>query len=194
MEKPTAPPPPAPSAPSPPPPAPVSAPPPTQDSAPPPEPEPEHVPEQQGWEEPTTVQPPTWDDEPQSKPSITATEPWVTSVEPEAADEPIVHDDEPISPVDSAPASEQVEASPAPQVQAPQPVKDHEVSVESPPTKASLPAVQARPLSAAHRHSARFKTDQAVVMPNHFSTAIEKIGMQFGSLGLGGDEIADAQP
>ena len=54
--------------------------------------------------------------------------------------------------------------------------------------------MQARPSSAAHRHNARFKTDQAVTLPNNFGPGPEKLGMQFGSLSIGADEVVDPKP
>ena len=61
------------------------------------------------------------------------------------------------------------------------------------PTKPLTPAAHTRP-GAAHRGSAKFKTDQAVVMPSSsFGSGIEKVGMQFGSLSLGGDDLDTAE-
>lgn len=181
-----------------PPPAPqpaAPAPAPTQEPTPPPEPEPELQPEvspeqpqENGWEEPTTAdQPPSWDDEPQTKPSITATEPWATSAEPEPVEEVHVKEEDFQPEVEPTPAPE-----PAP-VEPPAPAQPTPKEPE-PVAKHIAPAVQIRPTSAAHRHSARFKnTDQPVIMPNNFGAGLEKIGMQFGSLSLGGEDL-DSQP
>lgn len=187
-------PPPAPVVPPPAPQTAAPAPAPTQEPTPPPEPEPELQPEapteqpqEQGWEEPTTAAQPTWDDEPQTKPSITATEPWATSAEPEPVEEVHVKEEDFEPEVEPTPAPE-----PAP-VEPPAPAQPTPKEPES-VAKHIAPAVQIRPTSAAHRHSARFKnTDQPVVMPNNFGAGLEKIGMQFGSLSLGGEDL-DSQP
>ena len=51
-----------------------------------------------------------------------------------------------------------------------------------------------RPPLVSHRNSARYKvTDQPVTMPISFG-AIEKAGMQFGSLSLGGDDMNESVP
>ena len=59
--------------------------------------------------------------------------------------------------------------------------------------KPSTPVGQHRPHSA-HRVSSRFKTsDQAVVMPiSSYAASVERIGMQFGSVSLGGDDAFDS--
>ena len=127
-----------------------------------------------GWEEPTTVQAPTWDDEPvkASKPS----EPPHVE-EPKTKEEPAVPvKAEPIPAPSALPA--QVQTPPVKSDAAPSPV----------PLKPATPAAHTRPLSAAHRH--KFKADEAVVMPSGvFGNSLEKIGMQFGSLSLGGDDL-----
>lgn len=44
-----------------------------------------------------------------------------------------------------------------------------------------------------HRNSGRFKTtDQAVVMPSSNFSTVEKLGVQFGSVSLGGDETSES--
>ncbi|KAL4253810.1 RNA polymerase II degradation factor 1 [Abortiporus biennis] len=171
-----------------PPPAPVAAPPlsapaPTQVSAPKPEPvarEPSPPPESQleaaqaGWEEPTTVQEPTWDNEPAAVKPVDVT-----------------HDD--IKPKEEpvpAPVP-QPEPAPVPVLSAlPAQLQTSSVKAESSPV-ASLPIkpTTPRPSSAAHRHSAKFKTDQAVILPSGSFGTVEKFGMQFGSLHIGGDDI-----
>lgn len=141
---------------------------------------------QTGWEEPTTVQNPPWEDDLQRKPSAPVSEPWP----PTSAEEAKVHDEAkptPSEPVPSEPVSEPIVALPAPQPKEP-------VSGLSETIPKHVTPVQARPSSAAHRHSARFKTDQAVTLPNNFGSGLEKVGMQFGSLSIGGDEIVDSKP
>jgi hypothetical protein len=67
-------------------------------------------------------------------------------------------------------------------------------SLPAPVTKPSTPLPHTRP--AVRGASARYKTDQAVVLPSSFG-GIEKIGMQFGSLSLGGDsgdDVVDISP
>ncbi len=130
-----------------------------------------------GWEEPTTVQAPTWDDEPvkASKPS----EP-VHVEEAPAKEEPT-----------PAPKSEPIPAPSAIPIQVQPPAVKSEVAPSSTPQKPATPAAHTRPLSAAHRH--KFKADEAVVMPTGvFGGSLEKIGMQFGSLSLGGEDLDDA--
>ncbi|KAF9815650.1 hypothetical protein IEO21_04440 [Rhodonia placenta] len=146
--------------------------------------EPLTEPQQQGWEEPTTVEPPTWDDEPQAKiatlsfigeaTSPPADEPQLAESQPEPAPEP---------PVIPEPTTSAIPA----QVQ-------HSSIVSEPvvaPQKSLTPVASTRPASSAHRISAKFKTtDQPVVMPSsNFGTGVEKIGMQFGSLSLGGEDF-----
>jgi hypothetical protein len=61
-------------------------------------------------------------------------------------------------------------------------------------TAISSPKLSTRPPAASHRTSARHKvTDQPVTMPISFGTGIEKVGMQFGSLSLGGD-VTNEEP
>jgi hypothetical protein len=130
-----------------------------------------------GWEEPTTIQQPPWDDEPQSKQSITKAEAWVPPEVKQKQEFPPV---EPSEPPSAAERHEPVLSALPAQIQ------QQESSRSSTPSAGGK-----RPLSAAHRNSAKFKvTDQAVVMPNSsFTPAAEKLGMQFGSLGLGGDDF-----
>lgn len=62
---------------------------------------------------------------------------------------------------------------------------------ETTSAKPLTPAAHTRPAPASHRSAAKFKTtDQAVVMPvGSFAAGVEKIGMQFGSLSIGGDDL-----
>lgn len=89
------------------------------------------------------------------------------------------------SEIEPTPAPEPVSAEPPPSAQP-------ALQEPEPAAKHIVPAVQMRPSSAAYRLSARFK-DQPVVMPNNFSAGLEKVGMQFGSLSLGGEDF-DSQP
>jgi hypothetical protein len=142
-----------------------------------------------GWEEPTTGQNPPWEDEPQSKSSAPAAEHWDTALE-----ETKVHDEAMPAPPEQSPVLVP-ESAPEPipvSIPAPQPKEPVSGLSEAIPKHVS--PVQARPSSAAHRHSARFKTDQAVTLPNNFGSGLEKVGMQFGSLSIGGDEIIDTNP
>ncbi|KII90171.1 hypothetical protein PLICRDRAFT_124097 [Plicaturopsis crispa FD-325 SS-3] len=161
------------------PPAPVTAPPPASAPAafeptPVPEPEPE-APPQTSWEEPTTVEPTTWEEDAQAQPADV----WPPSAEPvqEAAPEETYQLPEPSEPEPPAPAPSALPAQlqrQAPAETAPEPAKP-----------------QSRPAPVSHRSSARYKNiDQPVVMPSsNYGVGLEKIGMQFGSLSLGGDSL-----
>ena len=127
------------------------------------------------------MQAPTWDDEPaQAKP-----------VEPVVQDEPKPKEEEPVPAPPAVPAAqpetaERVLSALPPQVQ-PSTAKPDPVQAPA-PLKPATPAQHTRPTSAALRH--KFKADQAVIMPSgSFTATIEKVGMQFGSLGLGGDDL-----
>jgi len=171
-------PPPAPTQPQPihtpaPPPGLSEQPPRAEEAATPPEPEP---PVPTAWEDPTTVQESTWEEEPQAP---------VIQTQPEPAPGPESEVEEPPNPRSPEPASPQVQEP----VLSALPAQVQNQEVERSPTPTS--AVKRPSSSAAHRHNARFKTgDQAVVMPTgNYTPNIEKIGMQFGSLRLGGDGI-----
>ena len=105
--------------------------------------------------------------------------------QPEPTPEPETKVEEPTEPPSPEPAPPKVQE---PVLSAlPAQVQSQEVERSLTPTS----AVKRPASSAAHRRDARFKTgDQAVVMPpgNH-TPNIEKIGMQFGSLSLGGDDL-----
>ncbi|KAF8583422.1 hypothetical protein K439DRAFT_1661296 [Ramaria rubella] len=214
----------------------VVATPPTQPLAPPvppastesrPSPASEELPpaqdQEQGWEEPTTVQPPTWDDEQPSLPLqaeesqvspahdgwITADtvpppsapqEAWDTSAtfSTEVALQEAATQDSTWNP----PQPEEKASIPSPQVTtpsiasiAPSSSVASVATSTAPTSKPSTPSVahaSARSLNA-HRSSARYpKSDQAVVIPA-FAGSIgaggEKLGMQFGSLSIGGDDF-----
>jgi hypothetical protein len=172
---------------------PVSLPPlePPREPTPPlaPSEETEPTPEAQtGWEEPTTVQNPPWEDDLQHKPSAPVAEPWDTA----PAEEIEAHDEVKPTPPEPAPAPEPVPEPIAVSLPAPQPKEPVGGLSEAIPKHVA--PVHVRPSSAAHRHSARFKTDQAVTLPNNFGSGLEKVGMQFGSLSIGGDEIVDTKP
>ncbi|KAI0759097.1 hypothetical protein C8Q74DRAFT_1451911 [Fomes fomentarius] len=180
QEKPAPPPAPAPQ------PVPVSvpSPPPAPAQQPEPTPSPE-VPEpatSTGWEEPTTVEAPTWDDEPRppqqtESPSAPAAAEESKHIEalPKPAEEPAP---------ERAPS-----AVPPGVVQQPAPA-----SPAALPPKPLTPSISTRPTPISHRTNIKFKTtDQPVVLPASFGTGIEKIGMQFGSLSLGGEDF-DAPP
>jgi hypothetical protein len=170
-------------------PVPTAPPEPPREPTPPPAPTQESEPTaetQTGWEEPTTVQNPPWEDDLQRKPSAPVSEPWP----PTPAEEVKVHDEAkpaPSEPAPSEPVSEPIVSLPAPQPKEP-------IGGLSEVIPKHVAPVQPRPSSAAHRHSARFKTDQAVTLPNNFGSGLEKVGMQFGSLSIGGDEIVDPNP
>ncbi|KAJ7235820.1 hypothetical protein C8J57DRAFT_1452979 [Mycena rebaudengoi] len=170
--------------PTPPPPAPApAAPPPPAISPAAPEPEPQDV---GGWEEPTTVQSPTWEEEaPIAKPSTSAADVWSSTVN-EPSDEPKSEPQQVLE--------QQVEEPPAPSEESALPASEPEPAppVVS-PSPSIKPATAARPVPTSHRSSARYKTiDQPVVMPSSFGSGVEKVGMQFGSLSLGGESSFDA--
>ncbi len=154
---------------------------------PPPAPEPETELQEQSREELTTVQPPVWDDEPQVQvPTSLRTDSWGQSEEssaiPQPYEEPSLASEPEVPPVPSA-----------------LPVQLHnnqksETVQSLAPAKSATPSSVGKPTSAAHRNNARFKTsDQPVVMPtSSFGTVIDKIGMQFGSVSLEGDDVPDA--
>ncbi|KAI0920399.1 hypothetical protein AcW1_002154, partial [Taiwanofungus camphoratus] len=150
----------------------------------PPHEEPPSEPPQQGWEEPTTVQPPTWDDEPQIQ---LAADSWAAETKSLVPDEPKPEVKVEL-PQEPAVTHEIVPSALPAQVQQSSP--ETEVA-PAPMTKPLTPAAHTRPSAASHRSSAKFKTtDQPVVMPSsNFGTGIEKVGMQFGSLSLGGEDL-----
>jgi hypothetical protein len=178
--------------------------------------------QQPGWEEPTTVEPPTWDDEPPSlppqapDPQISTHDGWITAdTVPPATAPPEAWN---ASATFSAPGpdatpqesnwnqtpSEESASIPSPQITTPSiasiaPISSTaSVATSTAPTsKPSTPSVShasARPVNA-HRISARYpKSDQAVVIPafaGSIGTVGEKLGMQFGSLSIGGEDNFD---
>ncbi|RDB23852.1 hypothetical protein Hypma_009226 [Hypsizygus marmoreus] len=182
-EKPT-PPPPAPIAPAPSHPPPATAP----STAPaPPAPEPEAEPE-----EPTTAQAPTWDDEPQTKLSVPEPEQGKPE-QPESRATPQQHEAEPEVKEPPSPEPKQEQQLPASKSEpAPPPTLATPVLAQ-PAAATPSPKLSGRPAAATHRSSARYKNiDQPVVMPSSFGTGIEKVGMTFGSLSLGGESLLDS--
>ncbi|KAF8064124.1 hypothetical protein FPV67DRAFT_1503608 [Lyophyllum atratum] len=197
QEKPTPPPAPAPVSAVPSHPAPPSAVP--QPSAP--ETEPESHP--QSWEEPTTAQAPTWDDELQTKATASVPEAWTTTAEVEGStveqaevQPPQQHEVEVETTLETVSIElekqQQLPASksePAPLLTLATPVLSQTAAATP------SPKLSGRPAAGAHRSSARYKNiDQPVVMPSSFGTGIEKVGMQFGSLSLGGESLLDSTP
>lgn len=189
QEKP-APPPPAPSVAAPTPAPAPSAPTPLPNTS---APEPEFETPDHGWEEPTTVQSPTWDDEPASKPSTSITDVWssTSEVSEEAkAEELLTPQGTESSAATSLPDQTSEEQAPVPKSEPELPAV--QVAAAAAVTATPSPKLTARPTSAAHRTSAKYKTiDQPVVMPSSFGSGIEKVGMQFGSLSLGGESLFD---
>ena len=148
--------------------------------APIPTPEPDVETLTQTWEEPTTAQPPTWDDEPQ---------PSTSHPEPQSEPSESQHEAEP------EPA-EELTPEPAPLLPAPKSESALQTSVAAPVLSQGAatpsPKLPGRLTASSHRNSARYKNiDQPVVMPSSFGAGIEKVGMQFGSLSLGGDSLLD---
>jgi hypothetical protein len=155
-------------------------------SASPPAPDSEQ-PQQAGWEEPTTVQAPVWEEE-LPNPSVSTPDGWTAAEEPH---EQHLEQEQPLpaeaEEADKTPAPSQQEEAPAPKEAEPQPPVPIQPPVLLPVAATPSPRLAGR---SAHRISARHKTtDQPVVMPNSFGASIEKVGMQFGSLSLGGDSL-----
>ncbi|KAI0830192.1 hypothetical protein BC628DRAFT_1313487 [Trametes gibbosa] len=132
-----------------------------------------------GWEEPTTVQAPTWDDEPRLSQSVESV--------------PVVEEPKPVQPEPKLVE----EPTPERAVPAVSPVVPQQPAPESPvalPPKPLTPSIQARATPVSHR-GPKFKTsDQPVVLPASFGSGVEKIGMQFGSLSLGGEDLDSHEP
>lgn len=90
-----------------------------------------------------------------------------------------------------------MDAAPAPAPAAPEPSQEPATAVPAPAPEERAPTpAKPRPAAVSHRSSARYnKTiDQPVVMPSSFGSGIEKVGMQFGSLSLGGESLFDSSP
>jgi hypothetical protein len=161
-------------------------------------PEPERQPEiqQHDREELTTVEAPTWDDEPAADPAI-APEAWPPTPEPvlesSKAEPPVasavaeVKLEEVVE--ESAPEAELItESKPEVETRLPTQVVQAISALPAQATAASSPKLTTRPPAASYRSSARHKvTDRPVTMPLSFGTGVEKVGMQFGSLSLGGE-------
>ena len=156
----------------------------------------------QTWEEPTTAQPPTWDDEPHVKPPISTGDAWgslseaVETTQPES--QPLLqqHETEAVTATEP-PTPEPVGKSSLPASKS-EPPAQTTISTPTLPQVAIAtpsPKLASRPPAVPHRSSARYKTtDQPVVMPSSFGASVEKVGMQFGSLGLGGESLLDSNP
>ena len=97
---------------------------------------------------------------------------------------------EEVKSVESEPEPKPVD-EPAPEHLVP-PGVTQQPTPESPaalPPKPLTPSISTRPTPVSHR-APKFKTtDQPVVLPASFGTGIEKVGMQFGSLSLGGEDF-----
>ncbi|KAL4063971.1 hypothetical protein V8B97DRAFT_1876359 [Scleroderma yunnanense] len=147
------------------------------------EPAPVHAfdePRNDGWEEPTTVQPPTWDDVPLVKPPPDDT--WSSSAHPQPDSQGELPDSTP-------------EEEPVPSISLPYETLQlpEQPSIAPPPSK-SPSSVSLRSSATSHRNKYNKSIDQPVVMPSSsLSSGLEKVGMQFGSLSIGGD-LFDASP
>lgn len=157
-------------------------------------------------EEPTTVETPSWDDEPVVNPVVL----------PTSAQEPFHNESAPSNhegqELSSPPLAQVAETSPVVDIPArqpspPKPVEPEKVEEVEPPrmeaalapppglaspplaaspsrSKTSTPT-NARPAVGIHRTSSRFKSDQAVIMPNQVSNAnFGTLPLQFGSLNI----------
>lgn len=106
--------------------------------------------------------------------------------EPSPAEESKPAKEDILSQPEPEPVPEPVLSAVPPQLQ-PQATKVDAMQAPA-PIKPTTPAAHTRPGSAAHRH--KFKTDQAVIMPSgSFGAPLEKVGMQFGSLSLDGEDV-----
>ncbi|KIY47638.1 hypothetical protein FISHEDRAFT_74442 [Fistulina hepatica ATCC 64428] len=153
--------------------------------------EPESVPEspaslaaaepQAGWEEPTTVEAPTWDDEPVRVEAASST--WQATSEPEPA--PLAPAEEPQPVEELAELAPTVEPEPVPE---PVHVAAPEAKPEVKEIKTSSEVKASPRPSRANAAPVRFGKS-AVAMPTF--PGLEKLGMQFGSLGLGDEEALD---
>jgi hypothetical protein len=154
-----------------------------------PAPEPECQPEiqQHDREEPTTVEAPTWDDEPAAD-QATGPEAWPLAPELHAASSVAEVRSDVVE--ESVPEAVITESKPEAETRSPAQVAQ---AISALPAQVTAsPKLTTRPPAVSHRTSARHKlTDQPVTMPVSFSTGIEKVGMQFGSLSLGGDDTND---
>lgn len=165
--------------PTPPPPQPVSVPAPPAPQQQPLPVEPQVQEASLEWEAPTTVEAPVWEDEP-PKSKLSSTETYELTPE-EVVPEVPTH----VEPPAVVAAEPEKLADPEP-IQAPIPI----------PSAVAKAQAVGRPASVTHRNSARYKAtgDSPVVMPAtatpSFGNGIEKMGMQFGSLNLGGDRYA----
>lgn len=114
---------------------------------------------------------------------------WTKDKEPSAPELPPAVVEPEVQPLEEpTPAPEPPSALPA-QVQ--QPAAEPQSTPAPAPAKI-LPVVNhTKPATPSLRSSAKYKiTDQAVVMPSStFGSGLEKVGMQFGSLSLGGDDL-----
>ncbi|KAJ3872497.1 hypothetical protein F5051DRAFT_456553 [Lentinula edodes] len=156
-----------------------------------------------GWEDPTTVENPSFDEEPSA---------------PAAAPEPVKEPEQKSEP-ETVPALREITASKPPEIT----VHEQAAAPSAPPTPApSTPSkVATRPAPISQRNSARYSNyakiasnQGGVVMPptpssiganlsgiSSFgsfgelkSAGVEKVGMQFGSLSLGGTSEPEPEP
>ncbi|KIK54654.1 hypothetical protein GYMLUDRAFT_897734 [Collybiopsis luxurians FD-317 M1] len=169
----------------------------------PPEPEPLT---NTGWEDPTTVQTPSFDEEPSAP--VASSEQAKSEQKPESEAAPAPHEPAPSKP--SEPAVVEVPASAAPSTPAPP------TPAPSTPSKvAARPAAVSQRSSVRHSNYAKIASDQGgVVMPptpssiganlssissfgtfgDFKSSGAEKVSMQFGSLSLGGTAEPEPEP
>ena len=136
------------------------------------------------------------------KPPLPTTDSWTSLIE--GTEEHEVTQPETQPPIPShEPEPEVVKESPAPKPSTDESVSPPKTEPTAPPTLVApassqhktatpSPKLLGRTASAPHRSSAKYKTtDQPVVLPSSFGPGIEKVGMQFGSLSLGGENLLD---
>jgi len=156
----------------------------TPAAAPSKEPEPE--PEPTGWEEPTTVQHPSWEPDPSPAVDLPSEEPKLESPVPEESQVPSR------SPTPAQePAPEPTPATVEPPSQSPAPSLSDPATTSVTNIPASLKSAP-RTATSSSRASARNRLiDQPVVMPSSFGS-VERVGMQFGSLSLNGESLFES--
>jgi len=148
--------------------------------------EPEPEPEPTGWEEPTTVQHPSWEPDPSPAVDLPSEEPKLESPVPEESQVPSR------SPTPAQePAPEPTPATVEPPSQSPAPSLSDPATTSVTTIPSSLKSAP-RTATSSSRASARNRLiDQPVVMPSSFGS-VERVGMQFGSLSLNGESLFES--
>lgn len=164
---------------------------------------------EEAWEEPMTAEASTWEDEPiiaaaepqnttqqegwimaeSGLPRPTTQEAWdgTTEFTPPQTEPPSQKTEDPVATASSLSIGTNSVSTTTPTASI--------ATSTAPTSKPSTPSVSSARIAPSHRTSARYlKTDQAVVIPafaGHIGSSGEKLGMQFGSLSLGGEDNLD---